>query len=101
MEMKLEAGKEMDRRCVMDWLNEVYVTPSRAFSSYTDDELKIFAYDALVLLNADREGYVSVPFSWLVKFCTCIEFKEPMSDVEREKLWKQKLKQQFGIEVIK
>ena len=47
------------------------------------------------------EGYVSVPFSWFVIFCTHIEFKEPMSDAEREKLWKQKLKQQFGIEVIK
>ena len=49
--MKLEAGKEMDRQCVMNWLIEVYVTPSRAFSEYTDDELKMFAHDALVLLK--------------------------------------------------
>jgi hypothetical protein len=49
--MTLEAGKEMDRRCVMDWLNEVYVTPSRAFEKYTEDELKMFAHDALVLLK--------------------------------------------------
>ena len=49
--MTLEAGKEMDRRCVMDWLNEVYVTPSRAFDKYTEDELKMFAHDALVLLK--------------------------------------------------
>lgn len=41
----------MDRRCVINWLNEVYVTPSRAFSEYTDDELKMFAHDALVLLK--------------------------------------------------
>ena len=41
----------MDRRCVIGWLNEVYVTPSRAFDKYTEDELKMFAYDALVLLK--------------------------------------------------
>lgn len=49
--MTLEAGKELDRRCVIDWLVEVYATPSRAFSEYTYDELKTFAYDALVLLK--------------------------------------------------
>ena len=49
--MTLEAGKEMDRRCAMNWLYEVYITPSRAFSEYTDDELKMFAHDALVLLK--------------------------------------------------
>lgn len=49
--MTLEAAKELDRRCVWDWLNEVYVTPSRAFNDYTDDELKMFAHDALVLLK--------------------------------------------------
>lgn len=49
--MTLEAGKEMDRRCVVNWLNEVYVTPSRAFDEYTEDELKMFAHDALVLLK--------------------------------------------------
>ena len=49
--MKLEAGKEMDRQCVMNWLNEVYVTPSRAFSEYTDEELKMFAHDAVFFLK--------------------------------------------------
>lgn len=49
--MTLEAGKEMDRRCVLNWLNEVYVTPSRAFDEYTEDELKMFAHDAIVLLE--------------------------------------------------
>ena len=41
----------MDKYCVMKWLNEVYVTPSRAFNEYTDDELKMFAHDALILLK--------------------------------------------------
>ena len=54
--------------------------------------------DAVDLLK-EQNGYVSVPFSWLVKFCTHIDFKEPVTDEERELLWKQKLKQQFGIEL--
>ena len=69
--MTLEAGKEMDRRCVMNWLNEVYVTPSRAFLRYTDDELKMFAHDALVLLNehgetelCDKCGRVRLKSKW-------------------------------------
>lgn len=49
--MTLEAAKEMDKCCVLNWLNEVYVTPSRAFNEYTDDELKMFAHDAIVLLT--------------------------------------------------
>ena len=49
--MRLEAGKEMDRKCVLDWLNEVYVTPSLSYSNYTDEEIRIFAHDALVLLK--------------------------------------------------
>lgn len=53
--MTLEAAKEMDRRCVMNWLNEVYVTPSRAFDEYTEYELKMFAHDALVLLIEQKE----------------------------------------------
>lgn len=52
--MTLKAGKEMDKHCVLNWLNEVYVTPSRAFDEYTEDELKMFAHDALVLLH-DKE----------------------------------------------
>lgn len=53
--MTLEAAKEMDRRCVMNWLNEVYVTPSRAFDEYTESKLKMFAHDALVLLKEQKE----------------------------------------------
>ena len=51
-------------------------------------------------LLKEQEGYVSIPFSWLVKFCTHIDFKEPMSDQERELLWRRKLDQQFGIGTI-
>lgn len=49
--------------------------------------------------SPQEEGsvYVTVPFSWLVKFCTHIDFKEPLTDAEREKLWRKKLKQQFNI----
>ena len=50
-------------------------------------------------LLKEHEGYVSVPFLWLVKFCTHIDFKEPMSDQERELLWRKKLCQQFGIRI--
>lgn len=53
--MALESAKEMDRRCVLNWLNEVYVTPSRAFDEYTEDEIKMFAHDALVLLEEQEE----------------------------------------------
>jgi exosome complex RNA-binding protein Csl4 len=58
--MTLEAGKELDRRYVLNWLNEVYVTPSRAYCKYTDDELRMFAHDALVLLNEQEAKHVIV-----------------------------------------
>lgn len=49
--MTLESGKEMDRKCVFDWLNEVYYSPSLSYNQHTDDEIRIFAHDALVLLK--------------------------------------------------
>ena len=49
--MKLEAGKEMDKRCVWDWLNEVYRHPAVAFNTYSDAQQIEFAHDALVLLK--------------------------------------------------
>lgn len=49
--MKLEAGKEMDRRCVFIWLNEVYRHPTVAFNTYSDEQQIEFAHDALVLLK--------------------------------------------------
>ena len=49
--MTLEAAKELDRKCVFDWLNKVYITPSLSYSEYTDEEIRMFAHDALVLLK--------------------------------------------------
>jgi len=55
----------MDRRCVLNWLNEVYVTPSRAFNEYTDDELKMFAHDAIVLLK-EQDAVKPILTPWIV-----------------------------------
>lgn len=49
--MVIEAAKEMDRHCVINWLYKVYDAPSRAFDEYTEDELIMFAYEAIVLLK--------------------------------------------------
>lgn len=49
------------------------------------------------ILLKERENYVSIPFNWLVKFCTHMDFREPMSDKERAERWKEKLSQQFGV----
>lgn len=73
--MALEAAKEMDRRCVMNWLNEVYVTPSRAFDEYTEYELKMFAHDALVLLKEQEP----------VEAIDIIDEKYPVGDNNRYK----------------
>lgn len=73
--MTLEAAKEMDRRCVMNWLNEVYVTPSRAFDEYTEYELKMFAHDALVLLKEQEP----------VEAIDIIDEKYPVGDNNRYK----------------
>lgn len=58
--MKLEAGKEMDRKCVFDWLNKVFIAPSYAYSEYTDEEIRIFAHDALVLLK-EQDAVEPIP----------------------------------------
>lgn len=55
----------------------------------------------IIALLKEQEGHVSVPFSWLVKFCTHIDFVEPLTDAEREAAWRQKLRQQFGINITK
>lgn len=49
--MTLEATKEMDRCCVLGWLNEVYRHPTVAFNTYSDEQQIEFAHDALVLLK--------------------------------------------------
>lgn len=48
--MTLEDAEEMDRRCVINWLNEVYVSPSQAFDEHSQEELRMLARDALILL---------------------------------------------------
>ena len=48
-------------------------------------------------MEEKENANVTVPLEWLVRFCTHIDFNEPMTDEEREKLWKKKLKEQFGI----
>ena len=45
--------------------------------------------DPRFLLLEEQEGKVIVPFSWLVKFCSHIDFKEPMCDSEREQAWRK------------
>lgn len=49
--MTLEMGKELDKRCVWVWLNEVYHNPTVAFNTHSDEQLKELAYDAIILLK--------------------------------------------------
>ena len=49
--MTLEAGKELDRRCVWNWLNDVYRNPTVAFNTYSDEQQIEFAHDALDALK--------------------------------------------------
>ena len=49
--MTHEAAREMDRKRVWDWLSEVYISPSLSYDKYTDEEIREFAHDALVLLK--------------------------------------------------
>lgn len=49
--MTLESAKELDRRCVWYWLNDVYRNPTVAFNTYSDEQLIELAHDALVLLK--------------------------------------------------
>ena len=44
----------MDRRCVWDWLNEVYRHPTVAFNTYSDKQQIEFAHDAFVLLKEQQ-----------------------------------------------
>ena len=54
--MTLEAAEEMNRICVINWLNKVYVSPSQAFDEYSEEEWRMFARDALVLLLKNPTG---------------------------------------------
>ena len=44
----------MDRRCVWNWLNDVYRNPKVAFNTYSDDQQIEFAHDALALLKEQK-----------------------------------------------
>ena len=53
--MTHESAKELDRHLVIRWLYEAFISPSRAFNEYTDDEIKELAHDALVLFNEEKK----------------------------------------------
>lgn len=73
--MTLEAAKEMDRRCVMNWLNEVYCNPTDAFNTHSEEQLSEFAHDALVLLKEQEP----------VEAIDIIDEKYPVGDNNRYK----------------
>lgn len=64
--MTLEAAKELDRRCVWNWLNDVWRNPTVAFNTYSDDQLIEFAHDALVLLKEQEPVEPNVIIDTLV-----------------------------------
>ena len=47
----------MNRRCVMNWLMEVYRNPTVAFNTHSDEQQIEFAHDAIVLLK-EQEAVV-------------------------------------------
>ena len=49
--MTPEAAKELDRNFVLSWLSKIYSNPSMAYETYTPEQHKICAYDAVVLLS--------------------------------------------------
>ena len=58
--MTHEAAKELDRRCVWNWLCAVYRSPSIAYYTYSDEQQTEFAHDALVLLKEQEPKPVKV-----------------------------------------
>lgn len=88
MEMTLEAGKEMDRRCVMNWLIEICRNPTVAFNTHSDKQQIEYAHDAIVLLKeqeAKTGHWVSVDDGDVVaidndgfpeRACSCSECKK-------------------------
>lgn len=75
MGMTLEAGKEMDRRCVWNWLNDVYRNPKVAFNTYSDEQQIEFAHDALVLLK-EQEAKPVLNQNDSMGFATCPSCKK-------------------------
>lgn len=80
--MTLEAAKEMDKRCVLNWLYEFYIAPSRAFDEHTEEELKMFAHDALVLLKEQEQTSPT----WIQgkAYCGRCSQRLPRKSVDRE-----------------
>ncbi len=56
----------MDRRCVMNWLIEVYRHPTVAFNTHSDEQQREFAHDALVLLKEQEEMNVDEFVQWCI-----------------------------------
>ena len=52
--MTFEDAEELDRRCVINWLNKVYISPGQAFDEYSEEELRMLARDALILLLKNK-----------------------------------------------
>lgn len=88
--------KGLHQHCEGSMFDRCGECPYYEYSSEPFQCRDLLLLDAFELLK-EQEGYVSVPFSWLVKFCTHIDFNEPMSNKEREMRWKEKLSQQFGV----
>ena len=60
--MTREDARAMDAKLVAIWLNETYSDPHHAYYSYSDEELKELAHDALVLLKTafyDKEAGIN------------------------------------------
>ena len=66
----LEAGKELNRRCAWNWLNDVYRNPTVAFNTYSDEQQIEFAHDALIALK--EQETVSV-YENKINKCECGE----------------------------
>ena len=49
--MKIESTEELDRQYVLKVLNEFYASPSKVYYKYTDNQLQMFAYNTIMLLE--------------------------------------------------
>lgn len=77
----------MDRKCVFDWLNKVFIAPSLSYSEYTDDEIRIFAHDALILLKEQEEEIENLKQtaqSMMEGICLLKEQEEPKQIVRKQ-----------------
>jgi len=70
--MKLEAGKELDRKSVWDWLNDVHRNPKVAFNTYSNAQQIEFAHDAIILLK-EQESVKPTINEYGEAYCICGE----------------------------